>query len=422
MKTNRIIKKKSYADYMNLAMWYCFLAYIILSETVTQLFALESGRLSGLILIMPIIVMLLIAILAYGGRFQIKYTYYYGHILLFASFCILSALWAENSSLALSKGFDILEIFCIMLAVNICFHKMDSVETILKALMWGYYFIVIYEIIFYGWNYFLIVMKSSYRINSEYINSNTLGMCAAFAIIINLFLLVMKKTSLLTCPFVGISTIIIAASGSRKALILLVLGILAFIFMYCVRSNSRIPIFIKGFLLLPIIILVGYQILQLPIFNEVLNRMHGLIGALTAQNIADKSSRIRLSLIELGFNLFKSHPILGIGIDNPRLHTFDVVGETYYLHNNYIELLAASGMFGFILYYWIYIKLLCSYIKMRNFSDPEYCICFFLLVITLILDYGMVSYYSKSTFIFLLLFVEYEKKLQRKKEGNSNVI
>ena len=126
---------------------------------------------------------------------------------------------------------------------------------------------------------------------------------------------------------------------------------------------------------------------------------------------------IRMSLAQLGIQLFQQHPIIGIGIDNPRLYTYGVVGETYYLHNNFVEILSSGGVIGAVLYYWIYVRLIISYIKRRNFDDPQYCFCLVLLILLLIMDYGMVSYYSKSTYIFLLLLVQFEGKLRINQDG-----
>ena len=398
-------------DKVNPLVWFLFVIYIVLTNIVTQLFNMEASRISGIILLAPIFFMIVVFVLCSHGIIRVEFSYFHTYILVFGFFCLASSLWAQSPELAISKGIDIIEIFIIMLIVSICFQQVDSVDSILKAIMWGYYAVILYEIVFYGWDYFVTVMKESTRVTSELLNSNTLGMCAAFAIMINLYLLLSKKISLWTVTLLFFGMVVVIASGSRKALVSLFLGIFLFFLVRSLRKNQQtLPLF-RFLIALPVVAFIGYQILRLPIFSGIMKRMEGMFNIVVGGTV-EKSAMIRMSLVQLGLELFKRHPLLGVGIDNPRLYTYEVVGETYYLHNNYMEILSSGGIVGFISYYWIYVKLLISYIRRRDFDDLQYCICFVLLILLLIMDYGMVSYYSKSTYVFLFLFVEFEKKLR----------
>ena len=398
-------------DKVNPLVWFLFVIYIVLTNIVTQLFNMEASRISGIILLAPIFFMIVVFVLCSHGIIRVEFSYFHTYILVFGFFCLASSLWAQSPELAISKGIDIIEIFIIMLIVSICFQQVDSVDSILKAIMWGYYAVILYEIVFYGWDYFVTVMKESTRVTSELLNSNTLGMCAAFAIMINLYLLLSKKISLWTVTLLFFGMVVVIASGSRKALVSLFLGIFFFFLVRSLRKDQQtLPLF-RFLIALPVVAFIGYQILRLPIFSGIMKRMEGMFNIVVGGTV-EKSAMIRMSLVQLGLELFKQHPLLGVGIDNPRLYTYEVVGETYYLHNNYMEILSSGGIVGFISYYWIYVKLLISYIRRRDFDDLQYCICFVLLILLLIMDYGMVSYYSKSTYVFLFLFVEFEKKLR----------
>ena len=355
--------------------------------------------------------MIVAFVLISRGRIYIKFTYYHKYILAFGMFCLASSFWAQSPQLAISKGMDILEIFIIMMSVSICFQKENSIDSILKAVMWGYYAVIVYEIAFYGWDYFVMVMKDSTRVSSEFLNSNTLGMCASFAIVINLYFLLSKKISVWTTALAFLGVVVVFASGSRKALVSLFLGIFLYLMVRSFRKNQRTLPLLRFLIVLPIAVFVVYQILQLPIFSGMMGRMEGMLNIVTGGTV-EKSAMIRFSLVQLGISLFKQHPILGIGIDNPRLFTYGVTGQSFYLHNNFLEILSSGGVVGFILYYWIYVKLLFTLIRKRDFDDPQYCICFVLLILLLIMDYGMVSYYSKSTYVFLLLFVLFEMKIR----------
>lgn len=419
------IRMKDGKKTVNPVVWILFVGYIVLSQVVTQLFNMEASRLSGLILMTPIISMLLVTIMVGGGRIRLEFSYYHQYILLFGLFCFLSSLWAQSSQLAIDKGVDIIEILIIMIVISACFQNIDSIDPFLKAIMWAYYAIILYEILFYGWGYFIQIMKDSSRVSSEFLNSNTLGMCASFAMIINVYLVLSKKISKLTLALVILGIVVIAASGSRKAFVSLLIGLFLYFLIRSLRTNRRTLPLIRFLLALPLAIFILYLVLQLPIFSGIMERVEGMVNIFTG-GVVDQSSMIRMSLVQLGIDLFKEHPILGIGIDNPRLFTYAAVGQTYYLHNNYVEILSAGGLVGAIIYYSIYIRLLVSYLKRRDFNDPQYCVCLVLLVVTLILAYGMVSYYSKTTYIFLLLFVKFDEKLRQRKcvkvnDGNKEI-
>ena len=59
-------------------------------------------------------------------------------------------------------------------------------------------------------------------------------------------------------------------------------------------------------------------------------------------------------LIKLGINAFFDSPLLGIGIGNTRLVVLQNMGFDYYLHNNYLEILASVGVLGAIPYYYMW--------------------------------------------------------------------
>lgn len=392
------------------AVWILFVIYIVLSQIVTQILNVGASRLSGIILLTPVALMLAVFLTMAMGGLVVEFSFYHKYILCFGLFCLASSLWAQSPALALSKGIDIIEIFMIMMVVSFCFQKTDCTDSLLKAIMWAYYAVVFYEIAFYGWRYFLQVVRESSRVTSEYLNSNTLGMCAAFAVLIQIYLLFSKKIPVWTLVSAAVGVFVIVASGSRKALAALFIGGFLYFILPSFRKGQGSISFLRLLFLLPLILFAIYMVLRQPVFSGVMERFAGMIGTISGDAV-EKSTVQRLSLMQLGMRLFKENPLLGVGIDNPRLYTYDVVGETFYLHNNYIEILAAGGLIGFIIYYGIYVKLIFSYIKHRMFGDPQYCVCFVLLILTMIMDFGMVSYYSKSTFVFLMLFVKYSEKL-----------
>ena len=93
---------------------------------------------------------------------------------------------------------------------------------------------------------------------------------------------------------------------------------------------------------------------------------------------------------------------------NPRLLALQYTGNDCYLHCNYAEVAAGGGVIGLALVYWIYVKLWKAEYSVRH-TDPYASIMLLLIFLNLILDYGQVSYYSKSNlFVLLILCIHYE--------------
>ena len=115
--------------------------------------------------------------------------------------------------------------------------------------------------------------------------------------------------------------------------------------------------------------------------------------------------------------IFRKNPLVGVGMGCPRIIAKQVLNFDAYLHNNFIELLAAGGIIGFALYYIeSYIYLFIEFYKLRNYKDENFIICVILSIILLFRDYAMVSMYSKITFVyFLIFFLEIEKTKDRKR-------
>lgn len=118
----------------------------------------------------------------------------------------------------------------------------------------------------------------------------------------------------------------------------------------------------------------------------------------------DGSLVARQMLISIGIDTFFNNPIFGVGIG-----TFSNLNDWgYYAHNNYIELLATSGLIGFIGYYSIYM-----YTSIKLFISRKYKKDTFLLLVTsllilmLVQDFTMVTYYRPYFMIPICIITSY---------------
>ena len=359
----------------------------------------------NLLTVFPLLIMLISGVKTNKGVFKIYAKGYFAYILSFMVFCALSRLWAENSRLAIPKINSLIFIFLSMIVIVMLIYPVQDIDFLLKVIMYGGYVVCIYVFARYGLRGVLRSLLSTSRLSDTMLNANIMGMCAAYSVVINIYYIIyesFKTRDLLMIP----AMLLLIASGSRKAIVVVIAGLLGLYALKNSSSRNKLSNILKVIIGIIVLAVLIYLLSKLPIFSTVTNRMNNLIRLLQGKESRSTSSAwIRLAYNRLGIQLFCKNPILGIGIGNSNIYTSAYYGHNHYLHNNYIELLACGGLVGFFIYYSIWIYLLIRFIRYRKRRNKEYDICVVLFVIHIVMDYGMVTYYSKDTYFMLLLFL-----------------
>ncbi len=149
----------------------------------------------------------------------------------------------------------------------------------------------------------------------------------------------------------------------------------------------------------------------------------------TSDNITkmiDYSAYERKKLISFGIRMWLDHPLIGIGLDNFRVVIKDYwpISNRLYSHNNYIELLSTIGTVGTIVYYSIYysiFKKITQVSKKSEYFANNHNIKLIHIFITamvclMVLELVTVTYYSKFTWILLMIILGYIDKLSNTKQ------
>lgn len=368
--------------------------------------------------IAPLFVMLLLYLKKNSFKLKLYAGLYFLYLIAFLAFCMLSRLWAQNSQLAVPKINSLLIILAAMIVIVACIYSKRDVDFLLKTIMYGGHIICIYVFFRYGWSGVIHLLNSNSRLSNEILNANTLGICASYSLVINIYYILYDKAKprdFLMLP----AAIIIIITGSRKAIGVVLLGTLGIFILKNINNKNALLTLLKVVGILLTAALLLFILSKLPVFENITNRFRNLISLLQGNESRGTSSAwIRLAYTRLGMDLYREHPWLGIGIANANIYTNQYYGHNHYLHNNYVELLACGGTVGFLLYYSIWIYLICLFLKYRKLINREYIICFVLLFIHMIMDYGAVMYYGKATYVFLLLFWMEGDKLKRQSKKN----
>lgn len=362
------------------------------------------------------VAVLLLAVVRGKGVFRLKFSPWHGHLAALVAFSLVSSLWSISPADPRQKAVTLLLSLLCMALVYVFYQEMDGVGSLISAVKWLGYVVTFYAFAFYGYKTITMMLEESARLDNEFSNVNTIGMLSAMSVVIQLYEIIhLKKRNLsflLSIPCV----VMVAATQSRKALVLMVVGILLVIITRVgVRRNIFKTLFGVVMALAALNLILG-----LPIFSGANERMASLWAAFLGGGEVGASTELRNKMVELGWETFLQNPIGGIGIGAPHVLAASYLQMDTYLHNNYIELLAGGGILGFVIYYWIYAYLLISLYRLRKYKDPQYWICVIMLVLLLVMDWGRVAAYSRVTYFYTMIFVLEVSCLKKRKEAENN--
>lgn len=387
------LKKATIVNIANLLLLMYMISIYIWSDN-------ENNVYSNILCVLAMIPMIFLIL----ERKILKISKLYIPIISFVIFSCLSVLWAVNRDLSLTmvlRTLPILIIFSVTLFTYIS--STNQFEYLLLCIYFSGLFLSIYTLLTNpgGISGYFQELSTGIRAGSEVNNVNTIGMASSISLIISIFYIVYEKKYkyLISIP---ILLIVSFGTGSNKALISIILGVFLIIIMN-IDPKKRMKSICKIMMGIVLVSIMGYWILQLPLFTTINQRFTGMIAALLGKNGANHSATIRLILIDAGMDQFFKTPILGIGINNGATVAAKVVGKSYYLHNNYVELLVDVGVIGTLLFYttpFICLKRCLSAFKRNNKTA---IITAIILIVWLVTQYGQVCYYSKFTYIYVAL-------------------
>lgn len=381
--------------------WYERIKWAILLILVSSFYMYNTSSFSSLSIVLFSGLLFCVHVVQNKGIIQVPLTAFHVMVLGFSLFCFASALWANDSSAAISKGVTVLEILVCMSIVYWCFLDKLSARDLLTAIMWSGVIVAIYSIYYYGVPTFFAMVTGSTRIGNDYANSNAIGMWSAICVVLFCYFILNEGWKWRYCMIV-MSILLVAMSQSRTALIETVVGILMVLFFRYRDQRNFFNGLIKVLFALCAAFCVLMLMSQISVFSGLTERMQSLFNYYKGNKVSESSVIQRSLYIQAGLAQFKKTPIFGIGIGNTYQVTLAATGHNTYLHNNFIELLTAGGIVGFGLYYvsviYLIVKLLPCALRKNSVSDA----CLIILFIHTISDYGTVSYYMKGHYFILV--------------------
>ena len=200
----------------------------------------------------------------------------------------------------------------------------------------------------------------------------------------------------------------------RKCLI--IPAIFAIVYLFLKNRKSAIKL-IFAMAVLSFVGMIAYDFI-IERFPSMSYRMQSLVTDVTSDakaSIYGNSYAERKWLREYAVEVFNTHPVFGVGIGQFRFYAARY-GMDLFAHNNFLELLANTGIIGFLIYYSNYLFLIRK--SLRNIKSEEdsavsggiFCLSF--IVALLVMEYGQVTYYQPYAMLILVLMNSLSDKYQ----------
>lgn len=358
-----------------------------------------------------IICLLLFLLSAFNneGRIVPGFGAYHLYVLSFAFFTVLSALWAADAGDAISAGETVLLILIATALVYSCYYSQSSIMPIVSAIKWAGVVVAVYTYFFYGRGAIL----SNLRLYNSFNNINTIGKFCALSCVFTLWCVMNKQSKAVSLLLMLPNLIVIAATQSRTALLILLCGILGTVLLRPRRKNlgKELLMVLIGLLILFALIII---VQKMQLFSGIIRRTSIIFNAFFGRGKVDSSFSLRRRMIQVGLKTWKEHPVLGIGMGNAHMIAGQYLQADTYLHNNYAELLCSGGIVGFALYYSAYVYLAVKLYSLRNIDRDTFSLCLIWIGLMLLADFAGVSFSTKTRYFYLMTVFVAVKQMERK--------
>ena len=326
----------------------------------------------------------------------IKSTFYLKWATSFIAISVLSLLWSVDKSNSIFYIAWILQAMALAVAISNATHDLSDIEYILKCFFIAGLVLSLRVVIrspIREWGSFRIGANMGYNSN-ELALKEAIGCLAGFYFWTNT-----KNTKRKIILLAGVIALIaiVLFTGSRKGSIMILMGVVIFLTL---KSESSLKI-IRN-IIISLLLLAGFFLLITNVdvlYNVLGRRLLLTLNMFDADAYVGNSIGNRLSLIDIGIDLFKKNPIVGYGIGSFPTAS----GTNNYAHNNYIELIVDLGVVGLSVYYSMYIYNIGKTIRNLNSNRTLLSILLSFSLMFVVLEYGLVTFQSDYAQIIIAL-------------------
>lgn len=319
------------------------------------------------------------------------YIIWYG---AFTSWALLSRLWAKNLATFNSVFIAVVQVAAIGIAMVYYLNDKKRIQVLVRvlaaaSLAFCIRFFVSVPVSIWGEE-----LRNNKAV-SFFSNRGPMAMSYISLVIAYLFINKYKyKWALLVIAL--LSVFVSLMFGTRKVLIFFGVGIVVLLAMK-MKTRRQALLLLGGVIIAGALAWVLMMKVDL-LYSGIGYRIEKFIQMLTTGK-GDGSAKTRKDLAEIAVNLFRSSPLLGVGLDGFRYQS----GERFtYSHNNYLEIFAGLGFVGFALYYWFPVWMTVKSFVNRHLHPSAHLVFAFMIAL-FVSDAFQVSYTSEHVHLFLAI-------------------
>jgi O-antigen ligase len=335
--------------------------------------------------------------LFYGIKFY-KETIFF---LLFILWSLAGYLIATSLILFLLSLGTVIQLFVLFLMIsNVCTNIVNIKYILFSFLVGGC--IVAYLVIRSG--DYAFTEFTGQRTAGIVGNANQFALLIDGVLIILLWFFQLAKSkifkAIFLCP-VPLCFKLVVASASRSGFLGFVIILALWYGLFYFRLTFKKPLLA----LFVTVIMIGFGIYVVKNLAYTMLLQRFTEARYITEGAGEASAVSRVAIMKEGIRVGIGHPIFGVGLGNYLV--YNTMGK--FAHNNYVEVLADTGLVGWILYYGIYYCIIVKISKLRKIMKSPMLNMIIVYIVFDMLVWQMfgVTYALKETWIFVAVGVGY---------------
>jgi len=343
--------------------------------------------------------------------------------LIFIAICTISIFYALDQSISISKVKTLILIYIVMISLV---NYIDDYDKLRKTIIYFVYSGLLASI------YILVNSDLSQvtRFGRILGNVNAIGMIIGISATFCYYIILIEK-KYLYLPFLTIMILTILLTGSRKSLLFIIMNVI--IISYLRNRNGLKNKFKFAVIAIMILFITYYLLFNIPFFYQIIGiRVETMLDFVFGEGTNEGSINTRAYMIQVGIEFIKNKPLTGYGINNYRvLYSSVLGGRDTYAHNNYIELMVDTGIFGVLIYYLIHVIMLKNLLKSSSLATNKtiYFVFAAIIISYMVLALSLVYYDSKhfsfvltlASIITNIVIVDKSNKIENSKEKQISI-
>lgn len=328
-----------------------------------------------------------------------RVNYYQFWCLLMCIFSVIATFMADDSGRAVRTLLNVIQVFLIAFVLSAYLTDEKKIKCYLKYFVFGG-FILFFRLLIET----PISVWTSFNRLGEAIgyNANDIGNKAALAAIISICLFKNKEEiyrKIYLIIFMCM-TVIVLFSGSRKALLAVVV---ALIFIYTIGLENKKNLIFSIIGLITVLAIVYHLIMtNESLYMTIGRRIESMLNVAFHGGSEASSIDLREKYMSMAWTFIKEKPLTGIGLGNFASKS----GLGIYCHSDYLEVMCSYGIPVALFYYAPIIMLVFQGILVKRKNETEYS----MLIISLVLIMSfvtMVMYISAYTQVIVAIVYAY---------------